>query len=132
MVTTATQSSRVACYTHKKNKRRSVMQRKPKYKIDQKVYVTINPSYVTTEEAILEVDVIEIRTTKRIEDGVVKIVDIEYKVWWGVEEWWKNENEIYPTKDDAKKEALPKAEEDVKRIEEKLNRYKKVRDALCV
>jgi len=108
------------------------MQRKPKYKIDQKVYVTINPSYVTTEEAILEVDVIEIRTTKRIEDGVVKIVDIEYKVWWGVEEWWKNENEIYPTKDDAKKEALPKAEEDVKRIEEKLNRYKKVRDALCV
>lgn len=108
------------------------MQRKPKYEIDQKVYVTVNPSYVSTEEAILEVDIMEIRTTKVREGEEIKIVDVEYKVYWGFEDWWKNEDEIYLTKDDAKKEALPKVEEDVKRIEEKLNRYKKLRDALYV
>jgi hypothetical protein len=108
-------------------KRRKGIMKEPKFKIKQDVFIAINPSYVTSEEAILSGYIEGYKKTVLYDENDI---EYEYKFGFGMDSTWKKEEEIYLTAKEARIEALKKVNEDIAEIEEKLERYNKLKNQL--
>jgi hypothetical protein len=99
----------------------------PKFKMEQNVFIAINPSYVSSEEAIIDgyVEGYKSKVMYNEDD-----VEYDYKICIGMDSTWIKEKEIFLTKEAATKEAFKKVNSDIDELKNKLDRYEKIKSQL--